>query len=205
MSRTVTAPSVQPHLEPLEGRDLPSFLLGGRVTFPLTPPPGGTAPLLTPLKNMMTDMQTTQTDLNTQFQFLLSRSTLATPIPTNTPAQLGQIGQAFGRATADWQRMLNDRASIDTLSQQDLAFINQAALVEFFFENDSTDLLILVFSPLFGDFRAPFNDVRTQANNIIMGTTVRNQVSTDFSFFLTPGEGVETFGQIRGQTNLPTF
>jgi hypothetical protein len=208
MSRTVTTPSVKPHLEPLEGRDLPSFLLGGPVAFPLAPPPGGTAPLLTPLKNTITDMQNTQTDLQTQFNFLVSRSTLATPIPINDATQLGQVGQALRRATADWQRMLNDKASVDALSTADQAFINQAALAEFFFEKDATDLIILVFSPLFGDFRAPFNDVKTQADNIIAGTTVQDQVTTSFSFRFTSGGGfvdTVTFGMIRAQTDLPTF
>jgi hypothetical protein len=195
MSRNVTAPSVKPQVERLEGRDLPSFLLQG-----------GTNTLLQPLKNMVTDMQTTQADLNTQFNFLVSRSTNTTPPPTNNNAQLGQIGVAWGKATADWQRMLNDRASVVALTTADLAFINGAVLAEAF-EGDALDFFLWNF-PFFGDFKAPFNGTNSpmaQSNAIITGTTVLNQVQTNFTFFLALGQGVETFGQIRGGTALPMF
>jgi hypothetical protein len=101
---------------------------------------------------------------------------------------------------------------VDALSTADLSFLNAAALAELF-EGDSLDFLILNFQSFFGfnpfpDFRAPFNDVKTTADNIITGTTVQNQVSTSFSFnFLGPFfiTQTETFGTIKAQTALPMF
>jgi hypothetical protein len=196
MSRNVTAPSARPHLEALEGRDLPSFLYGG-----------GTAPLLRPLKNMVQDMQSTQKDLQAQFNFLFTQSDLHHPIFDNNAAQLGQIGQVFGKAAADWQRMLNDRAAVDALSRQDLAFINQAAMAEAF-EGDALDFVLLSFPPFSGLFTAPFDQIRTQADNIIADKGLQNEVSTSFAFqYATSGStfGTEVFGPIKAQTALPTI
>jgi hypothetical protein len=197
MRRNVTAASFKPQVEPLEGRDLPSFLLNGSTNL-----------LLTPLRNMVQDIQNTRQDLLAQTDFLVSRDTIARPPIINNAAQLGQIGQAFGKATADLQRMLTEFAAVDALSRQDLAFINAAAGAELS-EGDAVDFFILNFGSFLHlpDFRAPFNDVRTQAANAIVDPLVFNASHFSFSFYVLSLRDTETFGPIigTGLTSLPTF
>jgi hypothetical protein len=183
--------TVTPQVEPLGGRDLPSFLFNGGANL-----------LLNQLKSMVQDMQNTQTDLQTQVGFLHNH----TPPVVNNAAQLGQIGQAFGKATADWQRMLTDKAAVDALSTQELAFLNAAALAEAS-EGDGLDFFVLTYASFFNfpDPKAPFNQVRTQADNIIAGSTVQAEVGFNFSFYALSPRDNEKFGPIAAQTALPTF
>jgi hypothetical protein len=184
MNRNSSILNAKPCLESLEERCMPSFLLGGAV-----------GQLAQPLTAMVADMNAAKTDLATQFHTLTTIGTGG-----GTTAQ-GQAEVAFGKGSADWQRMLNDQHAITATSKADVAFINAVALSEFA-QGDAIDLIVLRFGGIFGIHPTnQFTDPVTQANNIINDTTVQNEVNTDF-FFTSPLFTHNTFNQ---EITTPTF
>ncbi|HWG43724.1 MAG TPA: hypothetical protein VN688_13130 [Gemmataceae bacterium] len=181
MNRNLSIHSVKPCLETLEGRCLPSFVLGGAINQ-----------LAQPLNAMVADMNSAKADLAVQFNVLHGGT-----------ATNAQADEAFGKGSADWQRMLNDQHAITLTSSADVAFINAVALTEFV-QGDAIDLIVLRFGGIFGlhPTNALTNPV-TQANNINSDTTVQTEVTTDF--FGTTPSGFQTHNTFNDEITTPTF
>ncbi len=183
MYRTTTR-FAKPRLEQLEERDQPSFLLGTNAVQQLA----------TPLNNMVKDMQSASTDLQAQFTLIKNN----TP-PTNTFAGAEQVAD---KAIGDWQRILNDAASIKATSAADLAFIRAVAFAEFQ-AGDSLDLVILTFGPLIGfNPTKPLTDAVDQANKILNDPTLQSIVNTNLHTLNTHIDSTLPISQV---TVAPTF
>ncbi|HEY7152480.1 MAG TPA: hypothetical protein VH575_00840 [Gemmataceae bacterium] len=183
MIRNRTTHFVKPMLEQLEERAQPSFLLSGAVQQ-----------LATPLNNMVKDMQSAQTDLNTQFTLIKNGTA-----PANTFAGAETTA---AKAIADWQRILNDSAAITATSNADLAFIRAAAFAVAG-EGDPTDAIILFIGPLIGfNPTSALTTPVTQANNIVNDPTLQMIVNTNLHSL---NMFVDSTTPISGVTVTPTF
>lgn len=161
MSRASTARFVKPTLEQLEERSQPSVLLFGN----------GVQQLAQPLNNMVSDMKSASTDLQSQFNLIKN---VQAPANTFPGAEV-----TANKAVADWQRILNDSAAIKATVNADLLFIRAVAFSEFQ-AGDPTDLIILTFGPLLGfNPTKALTDTVTQANNILNDPTLQSIVNTN--------------------------
>jgi hypothetical protein len=159
MNRNANVGSVKPVLEQLEGRDMPSFLLGGAVPQ-----------LAAPLATINQDLTNSAAALHTDVAAVFSAGT----------KQGAEI--ALGNATADWQRMVTDQHAIQATANANLAFINAAAMAEFQ-NGDSLDLIVLYFGPAFGiHATSPLTDQMGKADATINGHDVQTDISTNLGF-----------------------
>jgi hypothetical protein len=179
MIRSPKARSANPHLEHLEGRDLPSFLLG--TFFALfngnpNPAPFGDTPLqqlISQLGSRNADMQSAKDDLGVRF------GELTGIMNSPAPSAVSGFGGTFALAATDFQRMFADRNAIDALAQADQAFIAGAAAAEAM-NGDNLDQLILAFGPMFGvNITAPFVAAQAQGDAAFQDSAVASMVSTD--------------------------
>lgn len=191
MSRNSNTTFVKPQLEQLEERSLPSFLINGLFT---AQGPTNVQNLATPLNNMVKDMQSAQTDLNTQFTLIKN---VTAPANTFAGAEV-----TAGKAIADWQRILTDNAAITAVSNADMAFIRQAAIAELG-EGDQTDAVIVFLTPFFklNTFTALTTPV-TQANTIATDPTLLSIVGMNLHSLNTFVDSTTPISQV---TVTPTF
>jgi hypothetical protein len=174
---------VKPMLEELEDRVQPSFLLSGTV---------GT--LATPLNNMVNDMNSASTDLQTQFNLIKN----ATP-PANTFAGAEAIE---AKAVGDWQRILNDSASINATVNADMSFIRAVAFAELS-TGDATDALVLTFGTVLGiNPTSALTNTVSQANSILTNPTLQNIINTNLH---TLNSHVDSTTPIAQVTVTPSF
>lgn len=156
---------------------MPSFLLGGAVPQ-----------LAAPLTAMNNDLADAAKDLKFQF------AVLTVPGQNIQPAEA-----AFGKATADWQRMLTDQHAITAISGADQAFINAAALAEFQ-NGDPLDVAILIIGPQFGLHPlTQFQDAVKQADAAVNDKSIQSIITTTF----TPP--LFTTVTIKGDVSTPSF
>lgn len=173
----------KPCLEVLEGRSLPSVLLSGAV-----------GQMAQPLNNMVADMQSAATDLKTQVTPILNNTA-----PANTYAG-AEIN--FGKAVADWQRILVDQHAIQAVSSADVNALHAIAFAEFQ-AGDPTDLILLNFGHFFNfDPTKALTDPVTKANNIVNDTTLQNLVNTNLHNINFHVDSTNTIAQ---ETTVPTF
>lgn len=182
MTGTLPVRSIRPSLETLERRDQPSFLMTG-----------ATSALVQPLNTIFQDMQMAQSRLQQNVQFFQANG-------NGTTAQQIASTQAFAKATAAYQEILNDQHAITLLANADKNFIVQAAVFEAF-NGDTTDYFLLVQGPFFGfDVNAQFTNVVTQANNLANDGNVTGPANTAFIL-----GGAFNIGTPAGQTTPPAF
>ncbi len=164
--------SVKPMLEQLEERALPSFMY-----------PTNTAvqQLAQPLNLAVTDMQNAAADLKAQYHTIVSFGEETTSSP-NFTTDLPIAETAYGKAVADYQRIVSDRQAITLGSSAAVTFINAVALSELQ-AGDFTDYIVLHFGSLFGipNPTNPLTNPVNQANNIFNDSTLQSDVNTDFS------------------------
>jgi hypothetical protein len=200
MNRKVCNRPVKPWVEVLEGRNLPSFLLSGAVDQ-----------LAIPLNNLLADMNAARQNLLRQIEVMKNPGI---PVASNLGAPYFGKGaiigytEAFGAATADWQRMVNDQYAIDATVKADMAFITAVAHAGFA-NGDPTDLAILLFGKHFGiDPTAKLTDIQTQAGKIINDPAVQSQIKAsnhvDIRIFDFEA-GFSTFNFLTIEKNAPGF
>ena len=162
MKRNSNVRFVKPMLEQLEERLQPSFLLAGAVQQQFLPP----------LQAVLTDMQTSKTNLQTNFTKLTAPGMVTSQSEAETQ---------YAAGAANFSSMVNDQHAITAMVNMDNAFIRAAALAEFM-EGDTTDEILVLFGPLIGfNPTSSLTDVQTQANNLINGKDVQTWINTDFS------------------------
>lgn len=161
MSRNLSVRFAKPMLEKLEDRALPSFLMSSNIV----------ADLAKPLNNMVTDMKSASTDLQAQFTLIKNNTA-----PTNAFPGAEVVAD---QAVADWQRILNDSASIKAVVNAETAFIRAAAFAELS-TGDTTDAILLFFGPLLGfDPLKALTSTVTQADTILNDPTLQNIINTN--------------------------
>lgn len=184
MSRNLTTRFVQPMLEKLEDRALPSFLMSGNIV----------SDLAKPLTNMVADMKSASTDLQAQFTLIKNNTA-----PTNTFAGAEVVAD---KAVSDWQRILNDAASIKAVVNAETAFIRAVAFAEVS-TGDTTDAILLFFGPLLGlDPLKALTDTVTQANTILNDPTLQSIINTNLH---TLNTHVDSTTPIAQETVAPTL
>ena len=168
MRRSSDVSTFKPELENLEDRIQPSFLLSGAVQT-----------LATPLNNMVTDMKNAAADIkNVQFPALTQFGEENASSPTFT-THLPIEETAYGKAVADWQRILTDQHAIQALSTADINFINAVAFQEFS-NGDALDLIVLRFGPIIGlNATSSLTTPVSQAASVIADTTLQTDITAD--------------------------
>lgn len=191
MSQPQRSRFVKPCLEMLENRDLPSLLLSN---------PGAIAQFVTPLNNVANDFNGAKNDLAAQVASL--------PANGSTIANPAQIGQTFAKATADFQRMLNDQHGLDLVAKVDVAFFGAVALQEAQ-QGDPIDLIVLDFGKFFGlNITSQFTNPASSADNAVNSATVQNEVTAGHNYLIfAPPTSFVPFdlGTIQASTTLPPF
>jgi hypothetical protein len=171
MKRNSSVRLVKPMLENLEERVQPSFLLSGTVQQQLLPP----------LQALLTDMQTSKTNLQNNFTFLTN------PSNQTKDTDPGEVQTQYAAGAANYAGMLYTQHAINATVTVDIAFIRAAAMAELT-TGDTTDAILLAFGPLLGfNPTSSLTNVQTQGNNLINGPDVQTWIKTDFSITIPGG------------------
>jgi hypothetical protein len=182
MSSAMKNGSVKPCLEPLEERALPSVLLSGAVDQ-----------LAIPLNNLLADMNAAQQDLSLQLEKMKNPGPIKTTysgVNYFAVADVDHYANAYGAATAAWQRMVNHQQAIDAMVKADMAFITAVAHAEFQ-NGDPIDLAILLFGKQLGlDPTAKLTNIQTQAEKMINNPTVQSQITSFNRLSLYEGQPI---------------
>ncbi len=135
MRRHATNRPCRPVLEVLEGRELPSGLLGT-------------------LQGLQGDLNTANSNFNRDFAALQGSQSVTS---TTTPA--GLLTQ-YSNATADWQRMLSDQLAIQQTGAADINFLNFAA-----FASGNADIFFATLFFVDPAFQNVINQANTTVGN----------------------------------------
>jgi hypothetical protein len=157
-------PTFKPHLEALEDRFQPSFLLSGNTVQQLAQP----------LNAIVTDMKTTANDLTAA-------------VNGAKQSNGGQLTKLLSVAVSDLQRLLTEQHAIHAASSADQTFINSVAFAEFQ-AGDSTDLIVLYFGKVLNlDPVKSFTDPVDQADGIMQSQDVQKDVTAMTNNFTLGG------------------
>lgn len=194
MIRNLNARSFKPMLEQLEDRVTPTVLLGNsQVVTAMTDG----------LNNVLADMKTAATNLQTD----IKAATTAATLPLTATSFQNWIN-AVGKATADYQQILSDQASIHQMVSTDQAVLKGVAFAELT-NGDPIDFLILTFFPNSGfNSASKLMNIQTSADNIVNGTdTANGNVKTEVTTPLNiPTTGAPTFTiTIANEVTKPSF
>jgi hypothetical protein len=185
MNRQQNRRYIQPSLEILEDRDMPSILLSGASDL-----------LGQPMRNMINDLNISLGQLRN------AQAALVAEQGHPTPANL--VAQNFATAAAFYQRMLNDQRAIAMTSALDLTFVTTVALIEFQ-NGDPVDLFIVNFGPLFGFFQvSQLSGPVSTADSIIHLPSVQDMVNQSYTN-LGPAGATFNLPSIASQVTTPQF
>jgi len=193
MSRKLNSRSVKPMLEHLEDRYQPSVLMGGNVV----------PTLVNQVNTVLTDMQHAQVKLTTDY------NAAVTALGTNPNGDnVRAFAHPFGQAVADYQQILNDQATINSMVSTDTTVLQEVALAEFS-AGDPIDLVILTFFKGSSfDPTTQLKNVQNQANQFLQDTTLQNEINHIFDLRNPLSIGFDpTRDQITiaAEVNTPSF
>jgi hypothetical protein len=155
---------VKPMLEQLEDRLQPSVLVGSNVV----------PTLVNQVNTVLTDMQHAQTKLTTDTNNAANEVALTMTGPNGDDVRV--FAHDFGKAVADYQRILSDQATIHSMVSTDTAVLQGVAMAEFQ-AGDPIDLVILsFFKGTSFDPTTQLTHIQTQADKIATDKTVRDEV-----------------------------
>jgi hypothetical protein len=185
MSHQRDARFIQPTLEALEDRDLPSILLSDAIDL-----------LLQPMRHMIDDLNIAMGPLRSAQAALVAEQ--GNPTPANV------VAENFATAAAYYQRILNDQHAIAATSATDLAFVTAISLIEFQ-NGDPIDLFLVEFGPLFGFFQvSSLSGPASTADSIIHLPSVQDMVNQSYTN-LGPAGATFNLPSIASQVTAPQF
>lgn len=189
MRNNTSVPTVKPMLERLEDRIQPSILFPGTAVNAL----------VTPLQNVLSDMQTAQKNLTTDYN-----NAVAALGTTPNYDTVRAFVTPFTKAVADYQQIVSDQAAIHVMVSSDQMFLQQVAISEVF-AGDPIDFIILnFFKGSAFDPTTKLTAVQTQADQILKDPTLQSEITHQFMLISPPVNPTDTV-TIQGSINTPTF